>query len=138
MDFDTFFVPYIGVVLYIVFGEFFRFSVRKKERDKILNDELLHKVINNQISYIENDKKLRDSYRWTDLILMNSKNARSFVTFDNDIEVFCKASDKYDRLFKDIKESRESINISYYIIRKDFYGKQLLDIFGKNMCQMQH
>ena len=121
-------MPYVGIALYVVFGEFFRFSVRKKERDKLLNDEQLHNIINKQIKYIENDKNLRNSYKWADLILMNSKNARSMVTFDNDIEVFSNASDKYDRLFNDIKEAKESINISYYIIRKDFYGKQLLDL----------
>ena len=26
-----FFMPYIGILLYIIFGEFFRFSVKKKE-----------------------------------------------------------------------------------------------------------
>lgn len=123
-----FFVPYVGIILYIIFGEFFRFNIRKKERDKLLNDEQLHNIINRQIKYIENDKKLRNRYKWADLILMNSKNARSIVAFDNNIEIFNKASDKYDRLFKDISEAKESINISYYIIRKDFYGKQLLKL----------
>ena len=31
-----FFVPYVGIFLYIVFGEFFRFGIKKKERDKIV------------------------------------------------------------------------------------------------------
>jgi cardiolipin synthase len=52
-----FFVPYVGAILYIVFGEFFRFSVRKKERDKILNDELLHSE-NVYIEKIEDQEKL--------------------------------------------------------------------------------
>ena len=123
-----FFVPYVGIFLYVIFGEFFRFNVRKKERDKLLNDEQLHNIINKQIKYIENDKELRNSYKWADLVLMNSKNARSIVSFDNDIEIFSKASDKYDRLFNDIRNAKESINISYYIIRKDSYGKQLLNL----------
>jgi cardiolipin synthase len=123
-----FFVPYVGIFLYIVFGEFFRFGVKKKERDKILNDKLSLDLINKQIKYIENDKNLRNNFKWADLILMNSKEARSIVTFDNEIEVFHNASDKYDRLFDDIKSAKDSINISYYIIKKDFYGKQLLDL----------
>lgn len=121
-----FFVPYVGILLYIVFGEFFRFNVRRKERDKLLNDEQLHNIINKQINYIENDKQLRNNYKWADLILMNSKNSRSLVTFDNDIKVFSRANDKYNCLFEDIKNAKESINISYYIIRKDYYGKKLL------------
>lgn len=123
-----FFIPYVGIFLYIVFGEFFRFSIRRKERDKVLNDEVLHAAINNQINYIENNSELRKHYKWADLILMNSKNARSIVSFDNNIEVFSRATDKYDSLFKDIKGAEESIHISYYIIRKDFYGKQLLNL----------
>lgn len=123
-----FFVPYVGIFLYIIFGEFFRFSIRKKERDKLLNDEQLHNIINKQIKYIENDKKLRSSYKWADLVLLNSKNARSLFTFDNSIEIFTNAKDKYNRLFEDIKNAKESINISYYIIRKDYYGKKLLSL----------
>lgn len=123
-----FFVPYLGIVLYIIFGEFFRFGIKKKERDKLLNDKLMLSIIEKQIKYIEKDKELRNNFKWADLILMNSKDARSIVTFDNDIEVFHNASDKYDRLFEDIKNAKSTINISYYIIRKDFYGKQLLDL----------
>ena len=59
---------------------------------------------------------------------MNSKDSRSIVTFDNKLEVFYKASDKYDKLYEDIKNAQKSINISYYIIRKDFYGKQFLNL----------
>lgn len=123
-----FFVPYLGIVLYIIFGEFFRFGIKKRERDKLLNDKLMLSVIEKQINYLEKDKNLRNNFKWADLILMNSKDARSIVTFDNDIEVFYNASDKYDRLFEDIKKAKYSINISYYIIRKDFYGKQLMDL----------
>lgn len=123
-----FFMPYIGIFIYIIFGEFFRFRIKKQERNKLLNDEAFLKIINKQIQYIEGDKSLRGNYKWTDLILMNSKNSRSLLTFDNHIKTFSKASDKYDQLFEDIKKAKLSINLSYYIIKKDFYGKQLLDL----------
>lgn len=126
-----FFIPYFGVVLYIIFGEFFRFSIRKKERDKILNDKIFLESVNKQIKEIENDEELKKNFKWIDLMLINANGARSLITLDNEIEVFSKASDKYDRLFDDLKNAKESINISYYIIRKDFYGKELLDILVK-------
>ena len=47
-----FFVPYVGIFLYIIFGEFFRFGVKKKERDKLLNDKLTLNIIEKQIKYI--------------------------------------------------------------------------------------
>ena len=123
-----FFMPYIGILLYIIFGEFFRFSVKKKEREKFINDKRVLNIINKQINYIENDKDIRSNFKWADLVLMNSKDSRSIVTFDNKLEVFYKASDKYDKLYEDIKNAQKSINISYYIIRKDFYGKQFLNL----------
>lgn len=123
-----FFIPYVGIFLYIVFGEPFRFYVKKKERDKLLNDKLILDVIEKQINYIEKDKNLRNNFKWADLLLMNSKDSRSLITFDNDIEIFSNASDKYNRLFDDIKSAKKSINISYYIIKRDIYGKQLLDL----------
>lgn len=126
-----FFVPYVGIFLYIVFGDFFRFRIKKKERGKILNDEIFLNMIRNQINYIESDEELRKNFKWADLTLMNSIDARSLITVDNEIDMFSKASDKYDKLFEDLKNAKESINISYYIIRKDFYGKELLDILVK-------
>ena len=126
-----FFVPYVGIVLYIIFGDFFRFGVRKKERDKLLNDEEYLRQISKQINYLENDDNLRKNYKWADLILMNSIDAKSLMTFDNEIETFNKAIDKYDKLYEDIKNAKESIHISYYIIRKDFYGRTLLDLLVK-------
>lgn len=123
-----FFVPYVGIALYIVFGDFFRFRVRRKEREKVLNDKNMINAINAQINYLEYDKKLRENFKWTDLILLNSINARSVVSFDNEIEVFSKGSDKYDKLFEDIKNAENSIHISYYIIRKDIYGRELLNL----------
>lgn len=123
-----FFIPYLGILLYIIFGEFFRFSVRKQEREKFVNDKRVLNLINKQISHLENDKDIRNNFRWADLVLLNSKDSRSIVTFDNEVEVFNKASDKYDRLYDDIKSAKKSINISYYIIRKDFYGKQFLEL----------
>ena len=123
-----FFIPYLGILLYIIFGEFFRFSVRKQEREKFVNDKRVLNIINKQISHLENDKDIRNNFRWADLVLLNSKDSRSIVTFDNEVEVFNKASDKYDRLYDDIKSAKKSINISYYIIRKDFYGKQFLEL----------
>lgn len=126
-----FFVPYVGIALYIIFGDFFRFGVKKKERDKLLNDEEYLRQISKQINYLENDENLRKNYKWADLMLMNSVDAKSLMTFDNEIETFNKASDKYDRLYEDIKNAKESIHISYYIIRKDYYGKTLLDLLVK-------
>lgn len=123
-----FFVPYVGIVLYIIFGDFFRFGVRKKERDKILNDEKFLNSIKDQIKILKNDDEVKNNFRWTDLTIMNSVNARSLISLDNEIQLFSKASDKYDSLFEDLKNAKKSINISYYIIRKDFYGKSLLDI----------
>ena len=123
-----FFIPYVGIILYIVFGEFFRFGLKKKEREKLFEDKSLLEILNKQINYIENEVGIRNNFKWTDLILMNSKDSRSIVTFDNDVEIFSNASDKYDRLYEDIKNAKKSINISYYIIRKDFYGKQLLNL----------
>ena len=123
-----FFIPYIGVILYIIFGDFFRFDIRKKERSKIINDKKLLETVDEQIKALQEDCNFKKNFRWTDLVLMNTVGARSLISLDNDVKLFSKATDKYDSLFQDIKNAKETINISYYIIRKDFYGKQLLDL----------
>ena len=130
-----FFIPYVGIILYIVFGDFFRFRIKKKEREKILNDKQLLNIIQAQVNYLESDKEVRKSYRWADLVLLNTKEGKSMLTFDNEIGVFDKASDKYDKLFEDLQKAKKSINMSYYIIRKDFYGKQLLNLLVEKAKQ---
>ena len=54
-----FFIPYVGIFLYIVFGETFRFYVKKKERDKLLNDKLILDVIRQDL------EDIREKHKWT-------------------------------------------------------------------------
>lgn len=46
----------------------------------------------------------------------------------NDVKIFTDAQKKYDDLFSDIKNAKESINILYFIIRNDVIGNRLIDL----------
>ena len=121
------FIPYLGVLLYILLADTFRFKIHQREQEKVLLNNKYKKLINQQIRLIKHDKYLKDYTEIGNLILLNSMSG-SLVTANNDIKVYTKAIDKYSDLYCDIQNAKNFIHISYYIIRRDIYGKKLIDL----------
>ena len=121
------FVPYVGVFMYILFGDLFHFELRRKEKDKKIANKEYKNLIMKQVEYLNNDERLKKYTNVGDLMILNS-NADSLLTANNDIKVYSKGIDKYTDLYTDIANAKSFIHISYYIIRKDEYGKRLKKI----------
>lgn len=121
------FVPYIGVFMYIIFGDLFYFDLKKKEENKMVFNKEYKKLIMKQIEYLNNDERIKKHTSVGNLMILNS-NADSLLTANNDIKVYSKGIDKYSDLFKDIQNAKKFVHISYYIIRKDEYGKRLKNL----------
>lgn len=126
------YAPYIGVFFYIMLSEMFHFNIKKKDREKITNNIYYKEKINKQIELLTNNEKLKKQIEIADLMLLNS-NADSLITVDNDIRVYTKGVDKYADLFADIENAKSFIHISYYIIKRDYYGKKLVDLLIKKV-----
>lgn len=121
------FVPYVGVFFYIMLGDIFHFGIHKKENHKIINNKRYQKMITEQVKYLNSEERLKKYGEVGDLMLLNS-SAGSLITTNNDIKVYNKGIDKYSDLYKDIENAKTFIHISYYIIRRDEYGKKLNDL----------
>ena len=121
------FLPYIGVFFYIMLGDIFHFNIHKKEREKFSSNNKYRKLLDQQVDFINNDDKLKKFSNITNLMLLNN-SADSLLTANNDIKVYSKGIDKYGDLFKDISNAKQFIHISYYIIRKDEYGKRFTNL----------
>ena len=126
------FVPYVGVILYIMFGDIFRVKIHKKEREKLIQNEKYQKYLQQQIDFIIGNDKLKKYNEITNLMILNS-NAESLLTGNNDVKVYSRGVDKYADLYKDILKAKKYIHISYYIIRKDEYGRRLNDLLIKKV-----
>ena len=128
------FIPYFGVLLYIILADTFRFNIHRREHEKLTLNSKYKKTISNQIKFIKNDDKLLKHSQLGGLILLNSQSG-SLVTANNDIKVYTNGYDKYKALFNDIEKATQYIHISYYIIRRDEYGKKLIDTLIKKAQQ---
>lgn len=121
------FVPYLGVFLYIMLGDVFRFNIHKKEKNKLAENVKYKKLLDQQVEFINSDERLKKYSNITNLMLLNN-GADSLLTANNDLKVYSRGIDKYSDLFKDISNAKTFIHISYYIIRRDYYGKKFTDL----------
>ena len=118
------FVPYIGVILYIVLADTFRFHIHKREKEKRILNEQYKRLIDQQTDFIKEDKKIKKYSDIGGLILLNSDSG-SLITVNNDIKVYTEGLQQYNDMYEDIEKAKEYIHLSYYIIRNDEYGQKL-------------
>ena len=128
------FLPYIGVLLYILLADTFRFDIHRKEQEKITLDKQYKKLITQQINFLKNDDRLKKYSEIGSLMLLNSE-AGSLISANNDIRVYTKGIDQYSDLCDDINNAKQYIHISYYIIRRDEYGRKIIDLLIKKLEQ---
>lgn len=128
------FIPYGGVILYILFsGHFFTKTPKMIYVQKLVANTF-KPILDNQKKFI--NTKLTD-FSSTQLqsnlpiINMNMHGANSILTFTEDIKIFCWGQDFYAALIEDIKNAKQTIHMEYFIWNDDKIGSQILDL----LCQ---
>ena len=99
----------------------------------VANKEYKKRLID-QINFLNKDEKIKKHGSVSELMLLNSR-ADSLVTANNEVKVYSKGRDKYSDLFYDIKHAKKFIHISYYIIKRDQYGKKLKELLINKVKQ---
>ena len=121
------FLPFLGFILYMIFGESWRKNRWIKEKELIdytVLEGLIEKHMdaildNDMVNYVLGSKE-RLMY-----LLVHSADAP--LTINNRLTVLKDASEKYPELFKMIDEAEHHIHLEYYIIRDDWVGNELVD-----------
>lgn len=122
------FLPIIGFLIYLVFGQnmtkekLFKYKIVIDERKK----ESFYKIrekYKDDISTLEN----------IDIIHMNYKNCRATYTQLNEVKLFYDGEEKFKNLFKSLMNAKKFIHMEYYIIQNDEMGKKLIDIITKKV-----
>ncbi|MEH6944761.1 cardiolipin synthase [Bacillus sp. JJ722] len=120
------FLPYVGFILYLIFGNGPRFRKRKNFHLKKKWDELYTTYITKQQRQIEVYEGKEEIYR--SLMMFNLNANKSFVTTKNKVKIYTKGEDKYHDLFADIRQATDTIHILYYIFNIDEIGSELITI----------
>lgn len=124
-----FFVPLLGFILYLIFGQnlkgknLFKWGDLEKIGLKGLIQNQIIQITDGKYEYATEEMKLH-----RDLIYLFLKNNNALLTQDNDVEIFIDGKDKFDSLIRDIKEAKRNIHLQYYIFRDDKLGQKLIDL----------
>lgn len=130
------FIPVAGPFLYILFsGNFFtrtKRMLRATKRANIYYEKMLLEQQQNLDSLIKagGNQGLED---YGSLIHMNIGYAKSPVYGDNTVYIFKNGKEKYQSLFTELQQAKESIHLSYFIINNDETGKKLIRILTQKV-----
>ncbi|MBQ7158145.1 MAG: cardiolipin synthase [Treponema sp.] len=127
-------LPVTGWILYLLFsGHFFTGTKRMKETNKLI-DNFRKPLIAGQRTFIEeNQEKIQGSLvqkHWP-LIYMNLTNNDSALVCTDNAEIFTTGDDFFESLYKDIENATQSVNMEYFIFKKDCTGKRFMDLLCK-------
>ena len=114
------FLPGIGFIFYLFLGQ--DLSKQKMFKTKEEEDNCFEIIAEGQKKVLERDEFLYKDPNfiyYEDLIKMHLMSSRSYFTQDNRVELFFSGEEKFDALFKSIKEAKSFIHMEYYIFKKD-------------------
>ncbi|MEG2460245.1 MAG: cardiolipin synthase [Clostridia bacterium] len=129
------YLPVIGYIFYIFFGSTKKIKLESKKKRMKKIDDVYSKYVVKQLKIIsEGELKLHEDVLkdYIHLIELNTSSSHSCYIEGNDVKLFTSGKDKFDCLFKDIENAKETINVLYFIIKgKDEIGKKFIKLLSK-------
>ncbi|MEG1615034.1 MAG: cardiolipin synthase [Oscillospiraceae bacterium] len=114
-------IPYLGVILYLAFGNTLNIKITKLMRTKKLASAYKKNTVeelSNQIDALKTDLSSSDNQ----VIQFNyTYNDSQLTAYDNAI-FYIDGESHYKALFEDIYNAKESIHIQFYTIHNDIMG----------------
>lgn len=125
------FLPYIGIIFYILFGIDWKKS-RKKISAKLPEDMIkkhFSSLLEEQVKILDN---MHGNYEKNiNLVKLAIKSGYSPITVQNEIGIFDDGNKLFDSIIKDLKLAKETINMEYFIWRSDELGNRIKDVLIK-------
>lgn len=113
-----FFLPYVGIILYIFFGQRYR-------KQKIISKKSIRNIENNPAYLYEELDPMHYPTECTGLIRLFRKNNSHPVFSGNSVKLITNGREKFDEMFDDIRKARKHIHLDYYIIEQGKIGYEL-------------
>lgn len=122
-------LPIVGFLIYSLIGKGPSIGKNKKFLHKIDTDDEYYREVELQKKILYSEIKLGEEA--TRLAYYNLSQQGSILTDNNSVEIMTDIEVMYQTLFNDISAAEEYINILFFIIKNDEYGKALKDILIK-------
>jgi len=113
-----FFLPYVGIILYVFFGQRYR-------KQKIISKKSIGSIENNPAYLYEEFDPEHYPVECTELIDMFRKNNSHPVFSGNSVRLLTNGREVFDTMFEDIRKARKHIHLDYYIIDQCKIGYEL-------------
>lgn len=115
-------LPYLGAVLYLIFGSTMAIKITSFVREKRLKSSV--DIMPQSQQPVVPDDSLSEEDR--QVIKFNSVYNNSSLTTCENIDIFTSGLEHYTALFQDIKAAKECIYIEFYTIHHDMVGEALV------------
>ena len=116
-------LPYVGTILYFIFGNTtlikWIYTTRKKRLSQIHTDPMPKTTIGNLSS--EDEQVMHFNYVYN----------QSAITHYKTIQTYIDGKSHYEQLFKDIEQAKENIYVEFYTIHNDCVGQAFQDALCK-------
>jgi len=130
------FVPVLGVVFYVFFGQ----NLRKEKiirRKGLKNSQLLSDIAHSQshklADGVMDDTPFKENN--TKLIQLFLNNSSSILTIGNKVDVLNNGEATFEAIINSLKNAKNFIHLQYYIFDEDEIGNRILDILKKKASE---
>lgn len=131
-----FFIPILGVILYIFFGQSFY-------HDRMFEDlGETERRIKEFLTWQKNDLDSEDSpvyqhmpHRYKGLVRMIMDDDGSPITVNNAVKIYSDGNEKYKDLIEDIYAAKDSVHMEYYILKDDEIGREVFKALTQKACE---
>ena len=115
------FLPYVGLVLYIFFGQRYR-------KQKIISKKSIRNIENNPAYLYEELNPSQYPEDSGNLIELLRRNNTHPVFSGNDVQLYTHGRTLFDALFEDIRKATLHVHLDYYIIEACSIGYELQEL----------
>ncbi|RST77514.1 cardiolipin synthase [Siminovitchia acidinfaciens] len=131
-----FFIPVVGFVLYLIFGQnlsrkkIFEWKDKRKIGIMEITDTQINMLRNGDFPFHDNK-----TAQFKDLVYMLLVNDSAVLTQDNSVDIFTDGNEKFQALMNDIRGAKDHVHLVYYIMRNDRLGNELLSLLVEKAKQ---
>lgn len=121
-----FFLPYAGLILYLLFGR----EIKSSRWDTTYLS-YTNKILKYQRREYREERFLEKApalEKYKGMMGLHLHHHYSPLTFGNEVEIFTDGKEKFDALFKDIEAASSAVYVEYFGVEKDETGSRLLEI----------
>ncbi|MGA8942910.1 MAG: cardiolipin synthase [Thermoactinomyces sp.] len=121
------FLPVVGFVLYIVFGQnlskrkIFKFTAEHTREFVMKKKQQIHALEQHRFHF--HDPAI---IPYQSIIYMNLVSGNAIFTQDNEVDIFTDGHAKFEALIQDIHQAKDHIHLLYFIIKNDRIGNRIL------------